>query len=97
VLVAVEMSSASEVRPVAPTLAVSLTTPGLLVVTTIVIVALRPPARVPTLQVTVPFFLRAGQVPCVVEAESKWTVPGNGSVTVTPFALWPPALAAEIV
>jgi hypothetical protein len=77
--------------------------PAVVGVTTIVIVALWPPARLPTLQLTVPFFVlgvvlvERVQLPCVVETESKWALAGRGSVTVTPVAVCPPLLVAVIV
>ena len=48
--------------------------------------ALPPIPMLPMLQVTVPGTLWK-QVPCVAVAETKLTVAGSGSVTVTPVAL----------
>lgn len=73
------------------TVAVLLSVPGVVVVTTIVTLALAPFARLPRLQVTVPslggdFDVERVQLPWVEETELKWTVAGKGSVTVTPVA-----------
>ena len=37
------------------------------------------------------------QLPCVVDIESKWTLAGSVSVTVTAVAVCPPVLVAVIV
>ena len=70
---------------VALTLAVLVTVPAVVgAVALMVMVALLPEARVPTLQVTVPELL--AQVPCVELAETKVSPEGRVSVTVTPEA-----------
>src|SRR2546430_2208580 len=78
------------------TVAVLVSVPGVVVVTTIVMLALVPFARSPRLQLTVPPF-GAGlvvvdrvQLPWLEATESKWTLSGNGSLTVTPVAFWGP-------
>src|SRR5436190_11781105 len=74
------------------TVAVSVSVPGVVVVTTIVMLALAPFARFPRLQVTVPplgkGFVVADrvQLPWVEATELKWTLSGKGSVAVTPVA-----------
>jgi hypothetical protein len=99
VVVAVALSSVSCVTFAAVTLAVLLSVPGFVVVTTIVTVALPLAPRLPRLQVTVPSLEELGgvQVPCVADAELKWALAGSGSVTVTPVAVCPPVLEAVIV
>jgi hypothetical protein len=99
VVVAVALSSVSELTLDALTVAVAVSVPGLVALTTIVIVALSPPARLPTVQVTVPPFGAAGrpgvQVPCVVDIETNTPLSGSGSRTVTPVApvaVCPPVL-----
>jgi hypothetical protein len=85
------------------TVAVLLTVPRLVGVTTIVIVALAPPARDPTLHVTVPFFgsffLPVDRVhgPWVEDMDLKITLLGRGSVMVTPVASCGPLLVTVIV
>ena len=64
-------------------------------VTTIVTVAVPPEASVPRLQVTVPD--ASAQVPCVVEAETKFSVAGTTSVTVTPVASFGPKFLTSSV
>ena len=74
------------------TFAVLVSGPGVVAVTTIVMLALAPFARLPTPQVTVPPLGRGFvvvdrvQLPWVVATELKWTLLGKGSVTVTPVA-----------
>jgi len=75
----------------AVTLAVLVSVPGVVVVTTVVMLALAPFARLPRLQVTVPsfgagFVVDRVQVPWAGVTELKWTLFGNGSMTVTPLA-----------
>src|SRR6266550_6291135 len=82
------------------TVAVLVSVPGVVVVTTIVMLALAPFARLPRLQVTVPslgFVVDRLQLPWVEETELKWTVAGKGSVTVTPVASRGPLLVAVSV
>ena len=64
-------------------------------VTSMVIVALAPEARLPTEQVTVPEALV--QVPWLDDAETKVTPAGRVSVTVTPVAGLGPLFVATTV
>jgi hypothetical protein len=69
------------------TVAVFVSVPGVVVVTTTVMRALSPVASLPRLQLTVPpFGLEAErvQLPRVVATELNLTLLGSGSVTVTP-------------
>src|SRR2546423_6589642 len=78
------------------TVAVLASVPGLVVVTTTVMLALVPFARSPKLQLTLPPF-GAGfvvvdrvQLPWLEATDTKWTLLGNGSLTVTLVAFWGP-------
>src|SRR5215467_2512590 len=96
VTVAVALSSASGLTPVAVTVAVSVSVPGVVTVTTIVIVALLPALRLPTLQLTVPPLGPLGLVQAywVVDTELKWMLAGSGSPSITLVAVTPPVLVA---
>jgi hypothetical protein len=77
--------------------------PGVVVVTTIVMLALAPFARLPTLQVTVPslvgfgFIVERMQVPRVELTELKCRLSDSGSVTVTPVAFPGPLFVTRSV
>src|SRR5215211_1879366 len=77
------------------TVAVLQRSPVAVGVAMIVIVTVAPAATVPMLQVTTP--PAAAQVPCVVEAETKFTVAGSGSAAVTPVAVLGPAFVTVSV
>jgi hypothetical protein len=85
------------------TLAVLVSVPGFVALTTMVMVALAPLERLPRLQVTVPSFgeffvaVERVQVPWVEDTELKCTVAGKASVTVTPVASCGPLLVTLIV
>jgi hypothetical protein len=86
------VSSLSAVTPVVVTFAASLTVPGVVAVTVIVTVMVAPAARLATVQVTLPPLV-FGEVPGVrvhapgaVADESKCTLAGRVSVTVTLIA-----------
>jgi hypothetical protein len=79
----------------AVTLAVLVSAPTVVGVTTTVMVALAPASRLPTLQVTVP--PDCVQLPAVEIAETSVTVPGRVSLTVTTVAGEGPLFVATIV
>ena len=103
VLLAVALSSLSAVTLVAVTVAVSFRVPFVVGVTTIVIVTLLPPLRLPTLHVTVPsLFLfepltERVQLPWVADVDTNTPLAGSWSPTETPLAACWPVLVAVIV
>jgi len=77
-----------------PTLAVFTSTPALLGTTTMVMVAVAPLARVPTVQLT---GVVLEQEPCVEEDDVSVAVEAMASLTVIPFTGTAPLLVTAIV
>jgi hypothetical protein len=86
--------AADESCSFAETVAVFVIVPGAVATTTMVIVALPPFPRMPTLHVTVAVPLHE---PCVEVADANDVPPGSVSVTVTPVAPLGPLLVTVIV